>query len=484
MFEVLIMTSTMLYLFSNLMCLIITFPLILIKYPKEGYLKDFSSNMKTWKKYPIYNISISEEIQSGFEEYSFFDWPGSKSGCNCLNVRDFSQLYLESCNSYKKNAGCINVNAQKPQKISRFNSKKFSVIYYKENYFTLLSRTIEKGKNCKNGFKKCSYLDSLKNVFCVKEDESCPSNLYKNNQNETNIKNDLNDYLLNRLVISQSKGPCLREIDNLIYDNLILYNNYEGNQNVSQCFDNHFQLIDSFKGKKKDLYKENGINYTGINFSEFDSNDIFLFKFIYPGISTTYVFYSYDSFFIYYHHFHFYFSNFLKLLIIISFYKFNIWESCSFSENMHSKKKEKLFAMIIGIIILFSYIYFYFINDSFYRIFYYIENQDNYSRLPISTINFCYIYDIISGLIGILICVLIYLFPQGTDEPKSVLLFHNEISNISDSLIEKDIPTPTPNSNLIQQDSDSNLIPKPQDLTKKTNSNRDSNLNAAAPIPF
>ena len=81
-----------------------------------------------------------------------------------------------------------------------------------------------------------------------------------------------------------------------------------------------------------------------------------------------------------------------------------------------------------------------------------------------------------------MICVLIYLFPQGTDEPKSVLLFHNEISNISDSLIEKDIPTP--NSNLIQQDSDSNLIPKPQDLTKKTNSNRDSNLNAAAPIPF
>ncbi len=467
------------------MCLIIIFPFLLVEYPKESYLKDFSLSMKTWKKYPIYNISISEEIQRGFEEYSFFDWPGSKSGCNCLNVRDFSQLYLESCNSYKKNAGCINVNAQKPQKISRFNSKKFSVIYYKENYFTLLSRTIEKGKNCKNGFKKCSYLDSLKNVFCVKEDESCPSNLYKNNQNETNIKNDLNDYLLNRLVISQSERPCLGD-DNLIYDNLILYNNYEKkNQNVSQCFDKCFQLIDSFKGKKKDLYKENGINYTGINFSEFDSNDIFLFKFIYPGISTTYVFYSYDSFFIYYHHFHFYFSNFVKLLIIISFYKFNIFcELCSLSEKMHSKKKEKLFAMIIGIIILFSYIYFYFIHDSFYRIFYYINNQVDYSSLPIGTINFCYFYDIISGLIGILICVLIYLFPEGTDEPKSVLLFHNEISNISDSLIEKDIPTPTPNSNLIQQDSDSNLIPKPQDLTKKENSNRDSNLNAAAPIPF
>ena len=138
---------------------------------------------------------------------------------------------------------------------------------------------------------------------------------------------------------------------------------------------------------------------------------------------------------------------------------------------------------IIGIIILFSYIYFYFINDSFYRIFDYIE-KDRYSRLAISTINFCYFYDIISGLIGILICVLIYLFPSGTDEPKSLLLSLNEISNISDSLIEKDISTPTPNSNLIQQDSDSNLIPKPQDLTKKKNSNRDSNLNAAAPIPF
>lgn len=76
MFEVLIMTLTLLYLLSNLMYLIITFPLILVEYPKERYLKDFSLNMKTWKKYPIYNISISEEIQSGFEEYSFFDWPG------------------------------------------------------------------------------------------------------------------------------------------------------------------------------------------------------------------------------------------------------------------------------------------------------------------------------------------------------------------------------------------------------------------------
>ena len=179
MLEVLLYMFQFAFLSEILIYLGLTFIPVLLKYPKKELFNTFYENAEIWKNYPIYKFSYSETIPKDYEEYSFFDWPGSKSGCNCLNVRDFSQLYLESCNSYKKNAGCINVNAQKPQKISRFNSKKFSVIYYKENYFTLLSRTIEKGKNCKNGFKKCSYLDSLKNVFCVKEDESCPSNYIK-----------------------------------------------------------------------------------------------------------------------------------------------------------------------------------------------------------------------------------------------------------------------------------------------------------------
>ena len=140
------------FLYEIFIYLIFTFISVLMEYPKKA----------------LYKFSHSEMIPKDYEEYSFFDWPGSKSGCNCLEIKEFKQLYSESCNSNKKNEGCKNVNEQKPRKISKFNSKIFSVIYYKENYFSLLSRTIENGKNCKNGYKKCSYLDTKKKCILYK----------------------------------------------------------------------------------------------------------------------------------------------------------------------------------------------------------------------------------------------------------------------------------------------------------------------------
>ena len=471
--------------------LILTFIFVLEGYPEKALFNTFYQNAEIWKNYPIYKFSHSEMIPKDYEEYSFFDWPGSKSGCNCLEIKEFKQLYSESCNSNKKNEGCQNVNEQKPRKISKFNSKIFSVIYYKENYFSLLSRTIENGKNCKNGYKKCSYLDTKKNVFCIKEDEICSPNLELINQKEKNF-NNTDSYLLNRLVFSENQWPCLSQIKSLIYDNLILYNHYDEKNKISQCPDINFQSI-NYIGKKINLYKENGINYSGIDFSNYDSN-IYLLNVIYTGVSSDYFFYSSDFFIINHHYFNFYFTNLLKLITIILFFKFNI---CGFwyDFDIHSKKKEQLNAIIIGIILFISYFYIFIINDSFYRVFVYFESLDYHISIN-KTIYVCYIFDIINGLIGILFCVLIYLFPTGTDEPKSETeeISQNEISNQDSNLnlIQ------TPNSNLIQNpensnsnlypkigDSNSNLYPKPQDETpiSNSNSNIDSNLDAP-PAPY
>ena len=491
MLEVLLYVFQFAFLSEILIYLGLTFIPVLLKYPKKELFNTFYENAEIWKNYPIYKFSYSETIPKDYEEYSFFDWPGSKSGCNCLEIKEFNQLYSESCNSNKKNEGCKNVNEQKPRKISKFNSKIFSVIYYKENYFSLLSRTIENGKNCKNGYKKCSYLDTKKNVFCIKEDEICSPNLELINQNEKNF-NNTDSYLLNRLVFSQKQFPCLSQIKSLIYDNLILYNHYDGKYSISECRDSNFQSI-NYIGKKINLYKENGINYSGIDFSNYDSN-IYLLNVIYTGLSSDYFFYSSDFFIINHHNFHFYFTNLLKLITSILFFKFNIWSFfCSF--DIHSKKKEQLNAIVIGIILFISYFYIFIINDSFYRVFIYFESLDYILNIS-KTINLCYFFDIINGLIGILFCVLFYLFPTGTDEPKSEIIINseNEIS-YQDSDLNL---IGTPNSNLITNpensnsnlypkigDSNSNLYPKPQDETpiSNSNSNIDPNLDAP-PAPY
>ncbi len=45
------------------------------------------------------------------------------------------------------------------------------------NYSSLLSHSVKKGEECQKGYKKCGILDSMNNIMCLKEDQTCPINL-------------------------------------------------------------------------------------------------------------------------------------------------------------------------------------------------------------------------------------------------------------------------------------------------------------------
>ena len=104
--------------------------------------------------------------------------------CDCSHIEEFKLQYKGYCSDYKLEVGCNEYNPI--NKASKIYETKVYVSYYEADYLTLFKRLRnDKGelnsKLCKDGYKRCGYLDLLKNTLCVKEEEICPINNIKFN---------------------------------------------------------------------------------------------------------------------------------------------------------------------------------------------------------------------------------------------------------------------------------------------------------------
>ena len=66
-----------------------------------------------------------------------------------------------------------------------------STVNYSENYASLLAHS---GKECEKDYKKCGILDSLGNIMCIPENETCPINDIKIDLASSASNNDLKGY--------------------------------------------------------------------------------------------------------------------------------------------------------------------------------------------------------------------------------------------------------------------------------------------------
>ena len=127
------------------------------------------------------------------------------------------------CSDYKLEVGCNEYNPI--NKASKINGIKLYVSYYEDDYLTLFKRLRNnKGelnsKLCKDGYKRCGYLDSFNNTLCVKEEKVCPINyinftLFDNGTIKEiitdNTKKD--SYIINQLIASEIKTPTIFDIN-------------------------------------------------------------------------------------------------------------------------------------------------------------------------------------------------------------------------------------------------------------------------------
>ena len=110
-----------------------------------------------------------------------------------------------------------------PKKASKIFGTKLYAKYYKVDYFTLLSRVTEDKNICKEGYKRCGYLDDSNNTLCVKEEEKCPINYLNFDFDFTGNKTTINKIITDNkredlpiiisLLISDKKDTTIFEMN-------------------------------------------------------------------------------------------------------------------------------------------------------------------------------------------------------------------------------------------------------------------------------
>ena len=254
--------------------------LFLLFYITEDIHIDYISAIrKTWKNRPIYDITTNET--NGYEKYIFFDNEVNEITCDCSFINDYSKIFSGKCKSIHLNKGCVQNNQNKA---SFFNHKELYVKYYDADYLTLFSRIDDDNPSvCKDGFKRCGYLDILKNIFCVKESEKCPVNSFII-ENDTFIFNNTgNDLMiLNQLYVSENKLATLFDINRLYtFDEMTEFNkyydlSYNYTYQLFHLFDSGYKILKSTFFDENNLIKGDIPNY-------YNNTYMYLLSLGYPG---------------------------------------------------------------------------------------------------------------------------------------------------------------------------------------------------------
>jgi hypothetical protein len=162
---------------ENIPCIILLFffsiiinAIILYNRSDKFELMYIKTVEKAWEKHPI--LDISQSKKDGYEKIILLNVENINI-CDCSLVDDYKRIFQDSCNEYKISKGCIEYISNKASKI--FGTELYAK-YYNADYLTLFSRLENNGNICKEGYKRCGYLDDLKNTLCVKEEEICPIN--------------------------------------------------------------------------------------------------------------------------------------------------------------------------------------------------------------------------------------------------------------------------------------------------------------------
>jgi len=355
--------------------------LIFKNLPDEQKLLFLDKAMDYWKKKPIWKMKVlnfedSEEPED-MEKYYLGVWPGIIKGCDCSNYRN-NLYYKGSCSETNLTNNCRTVQEQSAKEIYKYIFK-YYVTYYDSDYLTLLSR-VEKNKPsiCKDGYKKCGYLDStFFHPFCVKENEDCVINYlaFGNENDYITISYGFSEELVEKncainnffLVEANNVGfkGCILNEDYL-NDRFLLFKNKTNK--LEQCRPNRGNSIYITLGQystlsKSNLYGTNNI-YTGDGFypgKESYQPYIYLEVMIYYGLNDEMKEYYYSDSYIFKHLKVFNILIFIFLKVIVQFGYF------IYMQRAIERKREIIYNSIWTCIFIAYLIFIWLFNNSLYR---------------------------------------------------------------------------------------------------------------------
>jgi hypothetical protein len=170
-----------------------------------SYFTMVNQIFNNWSLGFIEDIKIIEKTKSEKEymcpdnyEYLFkFQFPGTKSGCNCLNIFNMTgytefenKLLPGSCSLMLVKFGCQTV-ADLPSKALHSIEDKFYCIKRKEFSYLQNYRENIFENGCPSGKQSCGVVDSVGNLLCISMDQGCPIFGREKNKNNNLNYNDL-----------------------------------------------------------------------------------------------------------------------------------------------------------------------------------------------------------------------------------------------------------------------------------------------------
>jgi len=268
--------------------LIFNFPELISDFSYEEIDIYIEAIEKTWGNYPILDISLTRK--NGYKEIILMDLKDINIICDCSHIEEFKLQYKGYCSDYKLEVGCNEYNPN--NRASKIYGTKLYVSYYEADYLTLFKRLRnDKGelnsKLCKDGYKRCGYLDMLNNTLCVKEEEICPiNNITFNLFANGTIKEIITDntkkdsYIINQLIASEEYSPNIFDINKFspLYNDK--YDHIKGFYKLSEI------EIPKYI-KKSDFFEENEL-MKGKAPYYFRNKYIYLFHLLYPGMDVQY----------------------------------------------------------------------------------------------------------------------------------------------------------------------------------------------------
>ena len=148
-----------------------------------------------YKKYLLDNDGIFLEIKNSFEGkliYSFElkpncsseeeilplgKWDGFKEGCECMG-----EIKDKACTDDDLGNNCKVIKAKKPRIYTKINSNYICVKKSNITYIDLMksNQILPKDKECPKNYIKCGIIDTLENILCIPNNETCPIKLNEN----------------------------------------------------------------------------------------------------------------------------------------------------------------------------------------------------------------------------------------------------------------------------------------------------------------
>ena len=232
----------------------------------------------------IYSFNISStECEPDEEILTLGETEGTSQGCKYNG-----EVIKGNCPTKKKNQRYenyekyVNIPSTPPVSIKKINSYYICVKKSKETYKELLktNKIISPDKECDPGYKLCGIIDTLGNIFCVKNEEICPININDienifspSNEDSSDRKNI---QILSIFKLSENT-PCINpEETTWTYHYVLEPESQECITSIKdKIYDNRYEKLTQFITTKYDLYKDNSIkNY---NIMESKTEKVYLY---------------------------------------------------------------------------------------------------------------------------------------------------------------------------------------------------------------